>query len=497
MQTDFMRQRNQNTHILIQPDTHSFSFDLILILILVKKKLLLLLLLLYFCTIEQRLAKSVPHFTPGHVNIVTIAGGSLRDSQLIHGFVFKKPFAYAGCEQEAKRLEKPRILLLNQEIELKHQKEFAQLAIQSPLQYKQFVDTEWNLVYRKLDQIYNAKCNLVLDVQGIGDLATQHFVQRGISHQARVPISIMEQLASATGTQIYASLENLPQHNLGTCDIYEERTIGDERYCILHGCKQAFTLILRGASEQILQEVCLCDVCCVFVWDVDIWCVWHWIWLLIHSRTICVLVDCYWYHQAKRSLHDAICVCYHVLQDCKFVAGGGATEMALRTHLAAWQLDSQSKEQQQQQGEHDPLLIRNKLLAKYQTCIHAYGDALEELVQILADNACLPSTYLLPQLRHMHEQEQSRHVGICLESESYMDDMVQRGIVEPLIVKLNAYRCATDAACTILNIDFVVKMPQLESEEGRAKRIAEELKRKSQLEQQWKQKQANKRKEMF
>lgn len=230
--------------------------------------------------IVKRAIQSMKNFHRKSIHILPIPGGSLTDSELVNGIVFKRTFTYAGFEQQPKMIRNPKILLLNHEvctslnllnfkIELKHQKEFARLVINSPTEYHSFVDTEWQLLYRKLDQIYKTKCNVILDIQvrrwknanwskPIGDLATQHFVQKEITNISRIPKDLMEKISKIVGGKIQASLEDLSDETIfGHCELFEERTIGDDRYCILSGCPNAeqVTLILRGASDEILKEV--------------------------------------------------------------------------------------------------------------------------------------------------------------------------------------------------------------------------------------------------
>lgn len=56
-----------------------------------------------------------------------VQGGTMRDSFLVNGVAFKKTFSYAGFEQQRKKFEKPKILLLNVELELKSEKENAEV----------------------------------------------------------------------------------------------------------------------------------------------------------------------------------------------------------------------------------------------------------------------------------------------------------------------------------------------------------------------------------
>lgn len=53
----------------------------------------------------------------------------LQESRLISGVGFKKTFSYAGFEMQPKKYKQPKIALLNIELELKAEKENAELRI--------------------------------------------------------------------------------------------------------------------------------------------------------------------------------------------------------------------------------------------------------------------------------------------------------------------------------------------------------------------------------
>ena len=52
-----------------------------------------------------------------------------KESRLVGGVAFKKTFSYAGFEMQRKKFESPKIVLLNVELELKSEKENAELRI--------------------------------------------------------------------------------------------------------------------------------------------------------------------------------------------------------------------------------------------------------------------------------------------------------------------------------------------------------------------------------
>merc|ERR1712050_480896 len=133
------------------------------------------------------------------VGIKKVTGGSVTDTMLVDGVAFKKTFSYAGFEQQPKRFTNPKILLLNLELELKAEKDNAEVRITDPDQYQSIVDAEWNIIYEKLDLIAKSGANVVLSRLAIGDLATQYFADRNIFCAGRVETDDLERTRRASG----------------------------------------------------------------------------------------------------------------------------------------------------------------------------------------------------------------------------------------------------------------------------------------------------------
>lgn len=100
-------------------------------------------------------------------------GGGLEDSIHSDGVVFKKTFSYAGFEQQPKKFANPKIILLNLELELKAEKDNAEVRVEDPAAYQSIIDAEWDIIYDKLDKIVKSGAKVVLSRLAIGDLATQ------------------------------------------------------------------------------------------------------------------------------------------------------------------------------------------------------------------------------------------------------------------------------------------------------------------------------------
>ncbi|KAL0490638.1 TCP-1 chaperonin, eta subunit [Acrasis kona] len=396
----------------------------------------------FFTKIIVQAVNKLKHSDQDCIQILPIQGGSFSDSYLIDGIVFKRTFSYAGFEQQQKRIKNAKILLLNHEIELKHQKEFAHLNISGPSQYKSFVDAEWNLVTRKLDQIYATNCDLVLNVQPIGDLATQHFVQNNITNLSRIPLQLMTTIKQTVGGTIYSTLEHLNEKkcHLGFCSLFQNVTIGDDRYCILSGCDDSskMTLILRGPSEELLSE-------------------------------------------AHRSVHDAICIMSTVMSNPFYIIGGGATEMSVNSRINHY-VNNQDVTSERSHSVH--------------SCMKAFGRALQHIVITLCENAGMNIAEVFGELESIHQDHnQNWFYGVDVLN-GCAGDLKQNSVYEPVNVKKNALMCACEAACLILSIDYVVKMPQEETEKEKGARVAKQYQEQKIAQNKWKREVMSQRKEL-
>ena len=238
------------------------------------------------------------------IGIKHVTGGSITDTALIDGVAFRKTFSYAGFEQQPKRFENPKIIILNVELELKAEKETAEIRIENPDDYQSIVDAEWKIIYTKLENIVNTGANVVLSKLPIGDLATQYFADRNIFCAGRVPDDDLKRVAKATGASLNHTCHNIREESLGTCGLFEERQVGAERYNFFTKCNNAktATIVLRGGAEQFIEE-------------------------------------------AERSLHDAIMVVKRATKASSIVPGGGAIEMELSKCVRKYAMTISGKEQ--------------------------------------------------------------------------------------------------------------------------------------------------------
>merc|ERR1712136_430735 len=162
------------------------------------------------------------------IGIKKISGGALEDSKLVAGVAFKKTFSYAGFEMQRKQYENPKIALLNVELELKAEKENAEVRVDNVEEYQKVVDAEWNILYEKLDLIVKSGAKVVLSKLPIGDVATQYFADRGLFCAGRVTEEDLNRTMRSCGGSIQTTVHDLNDSTLGQCALFEEKQVGGE-----------------------------------------------------------------------------------------------------------------------------------------------------------------------------------------------------------------------------------------------------------------------------
>jgi T-complex protein 1 subunit eta len=353
------------------------------------------------------------------IGIKHVTGGSITDSFLVDGVAFKKTFSYAGFEQQPKKFENPKIIILNVELELKAEKDNAEVRIEKPEEYQNIVDAEWKIILNKLENIYNSKAQVVLSKLPIGDIATQYFADRGIFCAGRVPAEDIVRVSKATGAMLLQTCNDINERSLGTCGLFEEKQIGAERYNLFSNCPKSktATIILRGGAEQFIEET-------------------------------------------ERSINDAVMVVRRATKATSIVPGGGAIEMELSKHVRKFGMGINGKEQ---------------------IVVLGFARALECIPRTLAANSGLDAVEIVNKLRQKHDDKDNEinNFGVnCFEGG--IVDTYSQFVWEPTMLKDNILNSATEAACSIISVDQTVKNPKSEQaqqdEKKRALQRANKLK---------------------
>lgn len=291
-----------------------------------------------------------------------------------------------------KRVKNAKIALLDAPLEIEKTEMDAEIRITDPSQMKAFLDEEERMLKDMVDKIVKVGANVIICQKGIDDLAQHYLAKAGILAVRRAKKSDMEKLTKATGGRIITNLDDLSEEQLGSAGLVEEVRIADDKLTYVRECKEPKAVTI-----------------------------------LIRGGTEHV-VD-----EAERSMHDALCVVRDVLEDGKMVAGGGAPEMEVAKHLRDF-AEAGGKEQ---------------------LAIEAFADAMEIIPKTLAENAGFDQLDLLVELRAKHEKPGNKWFGVNV-STGKASDMLKENVVEPLRVKLQAMKSASEVAEMILKIDDVI-----------------------------------------
>jgi len=316
-------------------------------------------------------------------------GESVRETKLINGIVLDKEVVHSGMP---KRVENPKIALLDSALEIEKTEFDAKINIESPEQMDAFLKQEETMLREMVDKITATGAKVLLCQKGIDDMV-QHFLSRkGILVVRRIKKSDMEKLSKATGGKIITNLDDINPADIGYASLVEERKIGNDKMTFVEGCKnpRAVTILIRGGTERIVDE-------------------------------------------AERSLHDALCVVRDIVEEPKVLAGGGAPELEVSRALKKY---------------------AGMLPGREQLAVECFAEALETIPLTLTENAGLDPIDILSELRARHEKGET-WTGIEVHS-GKVQDMTQAGVFEPLAVKKQIIKSATEAASMILKIDDVI-----------------------------------------
>ncbi|TMI56534.1 thermosome subunit [Candidatus Bathyarchaeota archaeon] len=295
--------------------------------------------------------------------------------------------------QMPKTITGARIALLNAKLEVEKTEFDAKININNPDQMHLFIEEEEKMLVDMVNQIEKTGANIVFSEKGIDDVALHYLAKKGIGGVKNVSSGDLEKLSKATGARVVASVKDLAKDALGEARSVEETKIGDDKL-----------LYVRDAKNPKAVTI------------------------VIRGGTEHV-VD-----EADRSLHDALCVVRNALEDGKIVAGGGAPEAELAKRLREYAV---------------------KVGGREQLAIEAFAESLETVPTTLAENAGFDPIDVLVQLRSKHERAGSPWFGIDVFSGD-VKDMRKLNVLEPLRVKQQVIKSASEAASMILRIDDVI-----------------------------------------
>jgi len=290
------------------------------------------------------------------------------------------------------KAEKAKIALVNAALEVEKTEMSAEIRISDPTQMQQFLEEENKMLKSMVDKIHNIGANVLICQKGIDDISQHYLSKHGVLAVRREKESDMTKLAKATGGRISTNLDDISADDLGSAEIVQQKKVESDKWVFIEGCKNP-----RSVTVLIRGG----------------------------SQRVVDEVD--------RSLHDALMVVKDVVEKPSIVAGGGSPEAYLAAELNEWSSSSEGREQ---------------------LAIKQYAEAFESIPLTIAENAGMDPIDTIITLR-ANQSNGKQTVGINAK-ESKIGDMFRLDIVEPLVVKEQIIKSATEVACMILRIDDVI-----------------------------------------
>jgi len=292
-----------------------------------------------------------------------------------------------------KMVEKAKIALISAPFEIEKTEFDAKLNINDPSMMKKFLDEETKMLKGMVDKVVEVGANVVVCQKGIDDIAQHYLAKAGVLAVRRAKESDMTKLAKATGARVVNNFEDLSPSDLGYAANVEERKVEEDKWVFVEGCKNPKAVtILIRGGTQRIVD------------------------------------------EGERSLHDALMVTKDVIERPAVVAGGGAAEAEAASQVLKW---------------------ADKLSGREQLAAQKFAEALESIPIALALNAGMDPIDAQVEFRARHATENGKWFGIEA-ADGKVKDMYQRQVFEPLAVKLQIIRSATEAASMILRIDDVI-----------------------------------------
>ena len=292
-----------------------------------------------------------------------------------------------------KVVEKAKIALVSAPFEIEKTEFDAKLNINDPSMMKKFLDEETKMLKGMVDKIVDVGATVVVCQKGIDDIAQHYLAKAGVLAVRRAKESDMAKLAKATGARVVNNFEDLSPSDLGYAAHVEERKVEEDKWVFVEGCKNPKAVtILIRGGTQRIVD------------------------------------------EGERSLHDALMVTKDVIERPAVVAGGGAAEAEAASQVLKW---------------------ADKLSGREQLAAQKFAEALESIPIALALNAGMDPIDAQVEFRAKHATENGKWYGIEA-ADGKVKDMYQRQVFEPLAVKVQVIRSATEAASMILRIDDVI-----------------------------------------
>lgn len=327
------------------------------------------------------------------IKVTGKVGGKLEDTRLVDGIVIDKDFSHP---QMPTLIKDAKIVVLTTPFEPPKPKTKHGVPISTVEQYKELSKIEQDYFTDMIDKVKKSGANLVICQWGFDDEANHLLLANDLPAVRWVGGVEIELIAIATGAKIVPRFSDISPEKLGKAGLVKEISFGTthDKMIVISECSntKAVTILVRGGNKMIVEE-------------------------------------------AKRSLHDAICIARTLIRDNRVVYGGGAAEISCSLAV------SQAADQ---------------VSTIEQYAFRAFADALDSIPSALSENSGLQPISTLSNIKALQQKENNPHLGVdCMFKGT--NDMKSQGVFESLISKQQQILLATQVVKMILKIDDVIK----------------------------------------
>jgi len=305
------------------------------------------------------------------IKMVSKAGGAIEDSQFIEGIVIDKDFSHP---QMRKEIEDAKCVILTCPFEPPKPKTKHGVEIKNAADFEKLVKMEQDYFVDMVKKVKDSGADVVICQWGFDDEANHLLMQNDLPAIRWVGGVEIELLAIATGARIVPRFEEITPEKLGKVGKIKEMSFGtsNDKVILIQECEnsKAVTVLIRGGS-----------------------------------RTIC--------DEAKRCLHDAICVVRNMIKNNNIVGGGGATELACSLAV--------NRE-------------ADKIKGVEQYAVRAFADALEEIPLTLAENSGYDPISYVSKVKEEQVADDNPFIGVDANHKG-TTNMYEQKIFESVLSK--------------------------------------------------------------
>lgn len=332
-----------------------------------------------------------------NIRIVKKVGGTIEDTQLIHGLVLNQEVVKSAGGPTI--MEKAKIALVQFHLSPPKPDIENQIIVDSCEQIDKIIKEEREYLLNLCKKIKKTGCNVLLIQKSIlrdsvTEVSLSFFKKLKILVVNNIEREEIEFICNSIGTKPIADIDSFTEDKLINADLVEETVFAGEKVVKITGLKnpvkRCVSILMHGSSSLVLEE-------------------------------------------AERSLHDALCAVRCLIKKPAYIAGCGAPEIEVSQKLR---------------------VHARSLPGMDAYCFEAFAEAMEMIPITLAENSGLNPIDVISQIMSLHSMGE-KNAGIDVKTGMVIKNSSEC-VIQPLLVSTSAVELATETVEMILKIDDIV-----------------------------------------